>query len=359
MPYFGSVKVVDINGWEKTFSLEKAILMVGSAPHNDIILPSTHGSGVSALHLQLIHPQADQDNLQVLNLSTSQVVLKRPTLLDGIPIAGNTSRGLENGDSLQLGEFTLTFDIQPTFGIVRKVRTDHLGLSLTLPGRQLRSGSRLSGQISLINYGENSRCQFEIELVGLPAQCYQIDPAPILYPKSEEHLQIRFFHRGTAPVAGFQTFTLRVTAPMAYPLEEAVLTETLDVTPIYQFGMQIGAVTKAVSADPTVQPLSAVEPEKLMTMSQAAGPAMDVEAATRAEVLEAAVPAKEPAVVQTAVSVNTSGQPAAGSIFQGAPAVRSQRLTLKGRNIQVLRAETPAGAESNPEIAQPSADASE
>lgn len=260
MAYYGTVKITDRLGWAKSYPLEKSLLMIGSGAGNDIVLPEEHGSGVAPLHVQVFRPQVESGTVRVVNLAPQGTAYRRSNGESG-GIGPGSSQDLADGDSLSLGEYSLLFTLQTQGGICRAARSEHLGLKLELPSRVLRAGARLAGQVTVTNYGDQRRCQFELELEGLPAGCYQIDPAPLLFPGAEEHLHIRIFHRGTSPAAGPRSFTLRACAPAAYPTEAVALAETLDVSPVYGYELSVldpFAVPEA--AGPQVEPYPLAQP---------------------------------------------------------------------------------------------------
>jgi hypothetical protein len=261
MPYYGSLQVIDRSGWTKSFSLEKALLMVGTASYNDIVLPDEPGSGVAPVHLQVMRPALEVGRIRVVNLASSACALvKAPhssasaprssastpeavslfpdqagsAPAENIPVAGSASIEMESGDTLILGGFRLVFSLRMLNGIALSTRSENIGIRLEFPNRTLRPGKGLAGQITVINFGSQKRCQFELELEGLPQDCYQIEPAPILFPNSDERLQIRLLHRCTHPAGGLQKIWLHAVAAAAYPTEELTLPFELDIAVVDQ-----------------------------------------------------------------------------------------------------------------------------
>lgn len=244
MAYYGALEVVDRAGWVKTYPLEKALLMIGSADFNDIVLPEERGLGIAPAHLQVMRPAIELGSIHVVNLSAAPVVLlKNGQIVGNLPGGGTIE--LNDGDGLMLAEFHLTFAIQSQGGIVRSARSEHMGLRLELPGTTLRPFKQLAGRLTVTNYGSLPRCQFELELEGLPSDCYRIDPAPLLFPHGESQLQVRFFHRGSRPAGGLQALILRANAPGTYPVEEVTLDWNLDVTPLQSVQMALDEETQA------------------------------------------------------------------------------------------------------------------
>jgi hypothetical protein len=253
MTFYGSLQVVDRDGWGKIFPLEKALFMVGSASVNDIVLPA--GSTVAPVHLQVIRPAVDASQVRVVNLSPNPLLLSRANQPGSVELPANGSGDLHDGDMLRLGDFTLAFSVQAQRGVVRSARSQNLGLTLELAGLELRAGKQLAGRLTLTNFGSENRCQFELDLEGLPADCYQIDPSPMLFPQGEERIGIRLYHLGSLPRGGECPITLRATAPAAYPTEEVELRLSLQVACVREV-----KVTFSDSSQPACQPLEAPAP---------------------------------------------------------------------------------------------------
>lgn len=246
MTNFGTIYVVDRKGWSKSFPLEKALTMIGSAPFNDIVLSEANGSGVAAVHLQLISIQTAKRGFRLINLVNEPLLLTLSNARGSLELQAKGSRELEDGDVVQLGDFKITFYLQTESGLSIEKSSENIGVKLEMHGVTLRQGSKLTGLLTLKNFGTDKRSQFEIDLEGLPADCYQVDPAPLLYPGGEEKLQIRFFHLGIRPNAGEYPIQIHVTAVDAYPKEKVILPVVLDIEPVYQYSIGVFDSLEAV-----------------------------------------------------------------------------------------------------------------
>ncbi len=347
MAYYGSVKISDRAGWVKNYPLEKALLMVGSGAMNDIVLTDERGSGVAPLHIQVFRPQAEQGAVRVVNLAKTGVLFRRSSGESG-GLPPGSSIMLNSGDAISLGDYVLQFTLQAQPGIVRTARSAHLGLKLELPALDLPAGGRLAGQLTVTNYGDQGRCQFELELEGLPAGCYQIDPAPLLFPRAEEHLQIRFFHRGSRPSAGKQAFTLRAAAPAAYPAEMVAISEVLEVCPVYRFALAVqeSAAKEEAAAPAAVMP-EILRPELPQVELPVGGqPLAEPDAQPAAQPLvaldEGAGPPEVPAVPPELdwYPAGSAGAPAParpGPVPSRLPGARRPVLGRTGQPIQVIK----------------------
>ncbi len=354
MAYYGSVKISDRDGWVKSYSLEKALLMVGSGAMNDIILADERSSGVAPLHIQVFRPQAEQGAVRVVNLAKTGVPFRRSSGESG-SLPPGSSIMLASGDAVSLGDYALQFTLQAQPGIVRTARSAHLGLKLELPGLDLPAGGRLAGQLTVTNFGDQGRCQFELELDGLPVGCYQIDPAPLLFPRAEEHLQIRFLHRGSRPPAGPQTFTLRACAPAAYPAETVAICESLIVSPVYRFELAVqDPAFRSEAAAPVPVAVEAVRPELPPVELPAVGEPLSAAAALPAAPLEE--PASPPVVAAPepepdwypASSATAAAQPRPGPVSPRPSGARRPLLGRTGQPIQVIKSAPEPAPDANP-----------
>jgi len=239
MSYNGTVHVTDKTGWAKTFPLEKALTMIGSAAFNDIVLPESHGSGVASVHIQLISSQPGKRGFRMVNLVSDSLEMSLSEARGKIFVPAKGSRELTDGDGLKLGDFQLTFYLQSAHGISIDKRSENIGVTYEMPSLILKEGRKLTGLLTVRNFGGERRCQFEIDLEGLPSDCYQVDPAPLLYPGGEEKLQIRFFHLGVRPPAEDCPILIRVSAVGAYPTEEVLLPIVLNVEAVNRFTVEV------------------------------------------------------------------------------------------------------------------------
>lgn len=236
MAYFGSVTITNKFGWSKTVEFQKALLTIGRSKTNDVVLEEEQGAGAEALHLQLVCPKTGDAAYRVINLSGQPLeIVDGPSA--GALIKSRTPQILRNRDVLVLGEFTLTFDLQTERGVCMERRSANLGMKLELPHAHLRPDKKLAGVLTLTNYGATRRCQFTIEVDGLPNDCLRISPAPLLYPGASEEVEIQFFHRGTRPPAGRQPVRISASASQAYPQEMISISLDLLVEAVRKYAL--------------------------------------------------------------------------------------------------------------------------
>ena len=239
MSNYGTINVRDKKGWSKSFPLEKALTLIGSAPVNDIVLSNEYGGGVASVHLQLISAHTGINRFRLVSLVNEPILIKLSNARGIDQIRSKGSYFLEDGDSISVGDFQITFYLQSDNGIKIEKKSQNIGLKLEMPSNNLRSNSKLTGLLTLTNYGPDKRCQFEVDIAGLPADCYQIDPAPLLYPGGEEKLEIRFFHQQIRPQSGECAIQIHAYATNAYPTEEVIIPIVLDIEPVYKFSVDL------------------------------------------------------------------------------------------------------------------------
>ncbi len=246
MVNYGSIQVIDRKGWTKSFPLQKALTMVGSATFNDVVISGEHGDGIAPVHFQLISNQTAKQGFRIINLINEPLMIFLNNAEGSLQLPAKGSREINDGDMVHLGGCILTFYLQVDNGLSIDKRSENIGVKLEMPGVVLKKGSKLTGLVTLKNFGSEKRSQFEIDVEGLPNDCYQVDPAPLLYPGGEEKLQIRFYHLGNHPVAGECPIQIHATAVNAYPQEKVIIPVVLDIEPVYEYSVGIFDSLEAV-----------------------------------------------------------------------------------------------------------------
>lgn len=283
------VEVTDKDGWRKEYVLQKTINHIGADARNDIALENWRGTGVSARHLQLI---VSGNGCRLVNIGGSEV-----SIASGVydaapgtmpaqvrPLAAMSATEISNGTWVKLGEFTLRLRMAdpasaaipgatngqssiPTVGITSPVAVPtqtgamgiytpsvqtvepvansetSIGLRMLLPQTTLGLDAPLEGSLIVRNAGSRPGAQFRLEIQGLPAECIEIGPGPILFPNAEKEVIFRLRHPMTSTLrAGDLQLLIRATSPDAYPGQVAVVTQTIQVSPFYQHSLKLVAV---------------------------------------------------------------------------------------------------------------------
>lgn len=224
--------VSEEGGFRKEYVIARAVTRIGSAPANDLQLRSPH---VSPFHLQILYTREMPDRCKVVNLSGEPVVFLSGGQENSLP--GYVPVEVGAGDEIRLSETRLVFELPLTAGVL--TTSPKISAALALPEPVLRPNTTLVGRIVLKNEGGQPACQFQVEVGGLPEDCYQVDPIPLMYAGAQEDVNIRFFHRKTYPSAGFQSLTISVTAPASYPGEQVTLQQGIYVAPLLEQELQI------------------------------------------------------------------------------------------------------------------------
>ena len=222
--------IIEQNGWKKEIKTEKAVIRIGSAPSNDIYLNSPQ---IASVHLQA-HSLPTESECRVLNLG-SKVIISRNDVQDVIlPYA---KAEIRDGDEVLLGEYRIQFELPFTTKMIQKA--DSLEASLQFPSTTISPHRATIGWLTIKNIGSQSPCQFHVSLSGLPADCIQIDPVPLLYSGAEEEVRIQLFHQTLYPSAGMKDLVIRVSAPNHYPREQVIIRQGIYVEPIFEQSLEL------------------------------------------------------------------------------------------------------------------------
>ena len=125
----------------------------------------------------------------------------------------------------------------PAFVLARgggSVSSDKIGMQVTLSSPILAPDLPIEGRVVVQNTGDEAGVQFRVEVSGLPLACYELGASPLLFPGATKDVAIRIIHpKGPSLPAGERSFTIRVTAPDAYPGEAAAASATVRVAPFF------------------------------------------------------------------------------------------------------------------------------
>jgi hypothetical protein len=254
------VEVVDRDGWRKAFPLEKHIVHIGSDPRNDVVLDSRRGAGVAARHLQLIALPANLPGYRLVNLGDGDILLGES---GERVLAPRSATDIADGAVLRVGDFTLLVccgeaaaagkaaaageaaatvvgDARPPGPLGAEASSQVIGLRLVLPQTHLKPGEPIDGAVVVRNLGDQPGVQFKLAVEGLHPDCYGIGAGPLLFPNAEKETFFRLSHpRSPCMSAGDHRFTVRATAPGAYPGESAVISQTIQMAPFYHHSLRL------------------------------------------------------------------------------------------------------------------------
>jgi len=228
------------NGWSKQVRVEKSIIRIGSAVSNDIHVESPQ---IAPIHLQVF--QSSDSACRVLNLANVVTIKSGRSSED---LLAFTAREIRDGDEIGIGEFQLLFKLPVSSGLVRPSRV--IEASLTFADAVLHEHIPAVGLLTVKNKGDKDASQFQVRLSGLPSDCYQVDPLPLMYPGAQEEIRIRLFHKITHPQAGPVSLAVVISAPESYPGEEALLQQKIYVEPVFKQVMEIKDDVEAPQPQP-------------------------------------------------------------------------------------------------------------
>lgn len=239
---YGEIQVVDRGGWQKRYPLVKAITQIGSDPRSDIVLDASRGVGVEGRHVQIICWSVAGQGYRLVNIANTDVALSED---GGRILAPRSATEVGDGDTFRIGEFSLSMRLsgdRDTLGHQSQhtVQAEEqcIGMDVVLSMTQLAPNRTVEGAIVLRNLGDQNNVQFELDLEGLPSECYDIEPAPILFAGAEQRVLLRLHHTGKQPIAGTRTIEIHASAPRSYICNEVVVHRTIEVLPHYQYGLR-------------------------------------------------------------------------------------------------------------------------
>jgi hypothetical protein len=243
-----AVEVIDRDGWRRSYPLGKAIVHIGSAAGNDVVLDPTRGAGVAARHVQLIARAGGGGGYRLVNMGDSDILLADSERR----ITPRSFIDLNEGERVRLGEFTLVFSGGAALAgmaagpagaagaPILASGSGNIGLGLSLPKTQLAPGQPLDGSVVVRNLGEKAGAQIKLAVEGLDPEWYDIGPGPVLFPGAAKEVSLRLMHPGkTDPPAGEYRFVVRASAPGAYPGESASATQLIHIVPFYTHKLKV------------------------------------------------------------------------------------------------------------------------
>ena len=247
------IEITDKDGWRKEFQLQKRLIYIGSDPRNDIVLNAYRGGGVLPRHLQLVFAPGGSVLCSAVNLSQAAIQIGDAGDRQLPPSAAQEVR---DGEKYRLGEFDLIFRLGNSKGnagamqmrdqwatVPARQSSKSIGIRAVFTQAALTPELPLDGTITVVNQGNAPGVQFKLGVEGLPADCYEIAAAPILFPGAEKGIPIRLFHpRRPGVPAGPIRITIWAEAEEAYPNERVVVTRDLRIMPYFSHTVRLTPV---------------------------------------------------------------------------------------------------------------------
>ena len=219
------------NGWKKPITIEKAITRLGSAPTSDVQLISPE---IAPIHLQLYYLDDAPTTCKIFNLG-SPVMIKLGD--QHHTLSSFETLQIQNGSEIVLGPYRIQFVLPLSATTLQE--TTSIQASVIFPEATLLPNQVMTGSLTIKNTGVQSPCQVDIDLSGLPADCMQVDPAPLLYAGGQTDVRIQLFHRQLYPTAGFQNLIINISACDSYPGEQVVINQGIYVSPVFEQSLEI------------------------------------------------------------------------------------------------------------------------
>lgn len=277
-----SIEVTDRDGWRKEFPLLRNLVMVGSDLANDIPLPESRGQGAEPRHLQILLNPQDGSACRVINMAKSpieitiagQVTLLAPATAMVISMesalrigdyrlqlhgfgAAPTHSGMNGNAPLEMASFQrpapTPSTIAPT-AVIKENRPSSpafmpvspssynagpIGLAVRMSNAILTQQQPAEAWITVANRGEKTAVQIRLMIEGLPAECYEIPPLPLLFPNAEKNITIPLHYPNKPLTAGSHPIRFIAVAPEAYPNEQAVVQQSVQVPSVFAHEVKI------------------------------------------------------------------------------------------------------------------------
>lgn len=245
--------IIDPSGWKKPVQLSRAVSSLGSSGSNDIQIDSPL---ISPHQLQIIQSSESPSSCTVLNLG-APFVLRSEAGDRSLPTYATAN--LADGDEILLDDYRIIFRLPVAAGVL--AASAFIEVALEIGDTYLAPHAPVVGRLVIRNIGSKPAGQLQVSVSGLPAECFRIDPIPLLYPGAQEEVRIRFFHRNHAPSAGVNTITLAVSAPASYPGEQVVIQQGLYAAPILAHQLELKddmPIALPAASDPVDAPVVTV-----------------------------------------------------------------------------------------------------
>ena len=202
------IRIINENDWEKVYEFDKSIIRIGSQVSCDIQL---RDQNIQPLEMQIVR-SGDSDINYIARFFADNIMLTRGD--QTFPVTQVTAYDILDGDKILIGSYRLilSFEDERT-----RVRTSaHMSAELFLTKRELALESSINGMLLLKNLGTEKPCQFRMRMTGIPNDCFQSAPLPLLYPGSSSTVGFIISHLRTKPAPGFHTLSIVVSAPDDY-----------------------------------------------------------------------------------------------------------------------------------------------
>jgi len=228
------LEVIDPDGWQKDFMIEQAIVYIGTAEDNDLILQGGEGRGVSPHHLHLIPSATNSQEARLINLGETEVTIYpyKDESLKVQTLQPRDSVDIQDGDRVQVGDFALIF--------AGAASATNMKLGISLPDTPLTLENPLRGVATIHHMGDKTGVRFLLNIEGLPPDCWEIEPGAALFPNAERQVPFRLLHpRKPYPPAGDHRILFHVTAPEVYAGEVVSVEQDIYIAPFYQHTLRI------------------------------------------------------------------------------------------------------------------------
>ena len=332
--------IIDKSGWSMPVKIQRAITKVGSASSNDVQLQSPQ---IAALHLQIFYSPDLPSSCKIFNMSSEIRVRSGQELRS---LSTYATFDVRDGDEILLADYRIKLTLPMTANVLQATKLIDASLSFADP--VLRPEYEAVGHLTIKNAGNHPSCQFQVDVDGLPTDCYQIDPIPLMYPGAQEDVRVLIIHHGQTPAAGLKQVIFNITAPESYPGEKCVIQQGIFVSPVFEQSLElIDDVAAAKARIPAAVPVTAAPliAQPIVEAAPQTAPAV-LAPVSQAPIIN--IPPTQVQAAETLVARRPVAEPAS-------PAETSPELMPVSQPVSVSQAspEKAAVLEQSPIISQP------
>lgn len=202
------IRVINSEGWERTWQVEKAIARIGSGAGCDVQLADP---AISTMHLQLTKT-ALVDASCTLRCFSQGVHITRGDQV--IECTLHSAYELLDHDEIHLSAFRILVDLNSD-SIYRRA-SKHMEAELEMARNNLSPQTPVSGVLLMKNSGSDHPCQLSMKIEGIPDECIQIGPMPYLFPGGSDSVGFVINHNGIRPEPGVHNLSLILSSPNDY-----------------------------------------------------------------------------------------------------------------------------------------------
>ena len=219
------IRIINENGWEKNFDIDKSIIRIGSQFNCDVQIQDNRVQPVLA---QIVRSGGIDQTYNIFFFAEGVTLTRGEQVF---PAELTVSYDVLDGDKISFSGYQMMVSLEDD---KTRVRTSfHMKAELYLSSRELTPESAINGVIYLSNLGTEKPCQFRMHISGIPESCLHSAPLPYLHPGARSSVGFIITHLKTLPSPGFHTVSVTISAPDEYFGEALEFNQDIYVSPVF------------------------------------------------------------------------------------------------------------------------------